>query len=70
MFAVYLTVVSYQMTTVETVAEVKAVGSADSGPTSTITESTVKPPPFKDHTFMVGAYVCMNLSSSCSFVSS
>ncbi|XP_004541457.1 INO80 complex subunit C [Maylandia zebra] len=41
-----------QMTTVETVAEVKAVGSADSGPTSTITESTVKPPPFKDHTFM------------------
>lgn len=41
-----------QMTTVETVAEVKAVGLADSGPTSTITESTVKPPPFKDHTFM------------------
>lgn len=41
-----------QMTTVETMAEVNAVGSADSGPTSTITESTVKPPPFKDHTFM------------------
>ncbi|XP_006801402.1 INO80 complex subunit C [Neolamprologus brichardi] len=41
-----------QMTTVETVAEVNALGSADSGPTSTITESTVKPPPFKDHTFM------------------
>lgn len=40
-----------QMTTVEMVAEVKAVGSLDSGPTST-TESTVKPPPFKDHTFM------------------
>ncbi|XP_003450978.1 INO80 complex subunit C isoform X1 [Oreochromis niloticus] len=47
-----LTVMPHQMTTVETVAEVKAVGSADSGPTSTITESTVKPPPFKDHTFM------------------
>lgn len=30
----------------------KAVGTVDSGPTA-ITESTTKPPPFKDPTFMV-----------------
>ncbi|XP_071326576.1 INO80 complex subunit C isoform X2 [Trachinotus anak] len=40
-----------QITAVETVAEVKAAGSVDSGPTAT-TESTAKPPPFKDPTFM------------------
>ncbi|XP_071326575.1 INO80 complex subunit C isoform X1 [Trachinotus anak] len=39
------------ITAVETVAEVKAAGSVDSGPTAT-TESTAKPPPFKDPTFM------------------
>ncbi|XP_041845194.1 INO80 complex subunit C [Melanotaenia boesemani] len=39
-----------QVTAVEMVAEVKAVGSIDSGSTST--ESTAKPPPFKDYTFM------------------
>lgn len=39
------------ITAVETVAEVKAVGSIDSGP-ATVTESTAKPPPFKDPTFM------------------
>ncbi|KAE8288759.1 INO80 complex subunit C [Larimichthys crocea] len=40
-----------QITAVESVAEVKAVGTADSGPTATA-ESTAKPPPFKDPTFM------------------
>nr|XP_046256429.1 INO80 complex subunit C [Scatophagus argus] len=40
-----------QITAVEPVAEVKAAGTADSGPTAT-TESTTKPPPFKDPTFM------------------
>ncbi|XP_039972783.1 INO80 complex subunit C isoform X2 [Xiphias gladius] len=40
-----------QITAVETVAEVKAVGSVDCGPTAT-TETTAKPPPFKDPTFM------------------
>ncbi|XP_039972782.1 INO80 complex subunit C isoform X1 [Xiphias gladius] len=39
------------ITAVETVAEVKAVGSVDCGPTAT-TETTAKPPPFKDPTFM------------------
>ncbi|XP_017280467.1 INO80 complex subunit C [Kryptolebias marmoratus] len=39
-----------QVTAVETVAEIKVVGSVDIGPTSS--ESTAKPPPFKDHTFM------------------
>nr|XP_020468380.1 INO80 complex subunit C [Monopterus albus] len=39
---------------VEMVAEVKAVGSADIGPTA-MTESTAKPPPFKDPTFMHSA---------------
>ncbi|KAM4580862.1 INO80 complex subunit C [Odontesthes bonariensis] len=38
------------ITAVETVAECKAAGPVDSGPTCT--ESTAKPPPFKDHTFM------------------
>ncbi|XP_028281687.1 INO80 complex subunit C [Parambassis ranga] len=41
-----------QTTGGETVAEVKATASADSGPAATTTESTAKPPPFKDHTFM------------------
>ncbi|XP_022048675.2 INO80 complex subunit C [Acanthochromis polyacanthus] len=45
------TQVFHQVAAVEMVAEVKPVGSADSGPNTT-TESTVKPPPFKDHTFM------------------
>ncbi|XP_038567490.1 INO80 complex subunit C [Micropterus salmoides] len=40
-----------QIPAVESVAEVKAVGTVDSGPTA-ITESTTKPPPFKDPTFM------------------
>ncbi|XP_035528972.1 INO80 complex subunit C [Morone saxatilis] len=40
-----------QITGVEAVAEVKAVGTADSAATAT-TESTAKPPPFKDPTFM------------------
>ncbi|XP_051262494.1 INO80 complex subunit C [Dicentrarchus labrax] len=40
-----------QITAVEAVAEVKAVGTADSAATAT-TESTAKPPPFKDPTFM------------------
>ncbi|XP_013877315.1 INO80 complex subunit C [Austrofundulus limnaeus] len=39
-----------QMAAVETVAEMKVVGSADVGPTSL--ESTAKPPPFKDRVFM------------------
>ncbi|XP_026173049.1 INO80 complex subunit C [Mastacembelus armatus] len=40
-----------QVTAVETMADVKSVVSVDSGPTAT-TESTAKPPPFKDSTFM------------------
>nr|XP_019948304.1 PREDICTED: INO80 complex subunit C [Paralichthys olivaceus] len=43
--------VQTQITVVETVAEVKAAASVDSGPTPT-TEPTAKPPPFKDPTFM------------------
>ncbi|KAM4601503.1 INO80 complex subunit C isoform 1-T2 [Polymixia lowei] len=39
-----------QMVAVETVAEVKAVATADCGPTTT--DSTAKPPPFKDPAFM------------------
>lgn len=39
------------ITTVESLAEVKATGAADSGP-AVPTESTAKPPPFKDTTFM------------------
>ncbi|XP_072249383.1 INO80 complex subunit C [Leuresthes tenuis] len=38
------------ITAVEMVAECKAAGPVESGPTST--ESTAKPPPFKDHVFM------------------
>uniref|UniRef100_UPI003AAC426E INO80 complex subunit C isoform X1 n=1 Tax=Centroberyx gerrardi TaxID=166262 RepID=UPI003AAC426E len=45
-----MSVLFQQITAVETVAEVKAVGAVDSGPTTT--ESTAKPPPFKDPTFM------------------
>lgn len=41
-----------QIAAVESMAEVKATGAADSGPTATTTESTAKPPPFKDATFM------------------
>ncbi|XP_040899393.1 INO80 complex subunit C [Toxotes jaculatrix] len=41
-----------QLTAAETVSEVKAVGSVDSGPTAATAESTAKPPPFKDPTFM------------------
>lgn len=37
---------------VESVPEVKPVAAADCGPTG-ITESTAKPPPFKDPAFMV-----------------
>ncbi|KAF7656840.1 hypothetical protein LDENG_00035530 [Lucifuga dentata] len=40
-----------QITAGESVAEMKPVGSVDCGPT-TSTESTAKPPPFKDPTFM------------------
>ncbi|KAM9353276.1 INO80 complex subunit C [Symphorus nematophorus] len=40
-----------QITAVESVAEVKTVVTADSGPAAT-TESTAKPPPFKDPAFM------------------
>ncbi|XP_033485142.1 INO80 complex subunit C-like [Epinephelus lanceolatus] len=40
-----------QVIAVESVAEVKAVGTVDSG-AAVVTESTVKPPPFKDPTFM------------------
>ncbi|XP_034409463.1 INO80 complex subunit C [Cyclopterus lumpus] len=40
-----------QIAAVESVPEVKPVGTADCGPT-TITESTAKPPPFKDPAFM------------------
>ncbi|XP_041798785.1 INO80 complex subunit C [Chelmon rostratus] len=40
-----------QVTAVESVAEVKAAGPPDSAPAAT-TESTAKPPPFKDPTFM------------------
>lgn len=39
------------VTVVESVSEGKAVGAADSGPAAT-TESTSKPPPFKDPSFM------------------
>ncbi|XP_047455898.1 INO80 complex subunit C isoform X2 [Mugil cephalus] len=45
------TQVFHQITTVEVVPEVKAVGSVDPGPSAT-TEPTAKPPPFKDHAFM------------------
>ncbi|XP_078027643.1 INO80 complex subunit C [Epinephelus lanceolatus] len=40
-----------QITAVESVAEVKPVGTADCGP-ATIAEPPAKPPPFKDPTFM------------------
>ncbi|XP_049902412.1 INO80 complex subunit C [Epinephelus moara] len=40
-----------QITAVESVAEVKPMGTADCGPAA-ITEPTAKPPPFKDPTFM------------------
>ncbi|XP_070691792.1 INO80 complex subunit C [Pempheris klunzingeri] len=40
-----------QITVVELAPEVKAVGTTDSGP-AVPTESTAKPPPFKDPTFM------------------
>ncbi|KAM7420718.1 hypothetical protein PAMA_015105 [Pampus argenteus] len=40
-----------QITAVDTVAEVKAAGSIDSAPTTT-TESSAKPPPFKDPAFL------------------
>ncbi|XP_068591860.1 INO80 complex subunit C-like [Cebidichthys violaceus] len=40
-----------QITAVELVPEVKPVGTVDSGPAA-ITESTAKPPPFKDPAFM------------------
>lgn len=40
-----------QVPVVETVADVKPVGIADSGPFP-LPESTAKPPPFKDPTFM------------------
>lgn len=39
------------ITAVESVVEVKVVGTADSAPTAS-TESTAKPPPFKDPSFM------------------
>ncbi|XP_014863951.1 PREDICTED: INO80 complex subunit C [Poecilia mexicana] len=39
-----------QITAVETVVEMKTVGSVDSTPTTT--ETVVKAPPFKDNTFM------------------
>ncbi|XP_029929109.1 INO80 complex subunit C [Myripristis murdjan] len=39
-----------QIAAVDTVTEVKAAGTVDSGPATT--ESTAKPPPFKDPTFM------------------
>lgn len=42
----------HQITAVESVAEVKPVGTLDCGPAA-ITESTAKPPPFKDPAFMV-----------------
>ncbi|XP_047213244.1 INO80 complex subunit C isoform X2 [Girardinichthys multiradiatus] len=41
---------STQITAVETVAEMKMVGSVDSTPTTM--ESAAKPPPFKDNMFM------------------
>uniref|UniRef100_A0A3Q3WU15 Vps72/YL1 C-terminal domain-containing protein n=1 Tax=Mola mola TaxID=94237 RepID=A0A3Q3WU15_MOLML len=40
-----------QITALESMAEAKAAGTADNGPTAT-TESTAKPPPFKDPVFM------------------
>ncbi|KAK9513724.1 hypothetical protein VZT92_027253 [Zoarces viviparus] len=40
-----------QITAVELVPEVKPVGTVDCGPAA-VTESTAKPPPFKDPTFM------------------
>ncbi|XP_029307643.1 INO80 complex subunit C [Cottoperca gobio] len=40
-----------QITAVESVVEVKAVGAVDCGPTASA-ESTAKPPPFKDPTFI------------------
>ncbi|XP_031708384.1 INO80 complex subunit C isoform X1 [Anarrhichthys ocellatus] len=51
-----------QITAVELVPEVKPVGTVDCGPAA-ITESTAKPPPFKDPTFMVN--VCFQLGFSC-----
>lgn len=47
---------SPQNTAVELMAEVKALGSTDSGQTASM-ESTAKPPPFKDPTFMVTLFV-------------
>lgn len=55
----------HQITAVESVAEVKAVGTVDSGPAAT-TESTAKPPPFKDPSFMVSVGVHLGLSLSAS----
>lgn len=57
----------HQVAAVETVAEVKAVGSVDSAPPAPA-ESTAKPPPFKDPTFMVRVcvHLSLNLSSVCS----
>lgn len=51
-----------QITAVESVAEMKMVGSVDSTPTTT--KSAVKLPPFKDNTFMVRA--CSHLDSNLS----
>lgn len=58
----------HQITAVESMPEMKAVGTADSGPTAT-TESTAKPPPFKDPTFMVTVrvHMCPGVSPSVVF---
>lgn len=44
----------FKVTATEAILEVKAAESVDGGPPAT--ESTVKPPPFKDHTFQVSAW--------------
>lgn len=58
-----LSFTSLQITALESMAEAKAAGTADNGPTAT-TESTAKPPPFKDPVFMVS--ICCVSRCSCS----
>lgn len=59
-----LSCVFHQITAGEIVAEMKPVGPVESGPTSS-TESSVKPPPFKDPTFMVSVCACPLLLKLC-----
>lgn len=53
----------HQITAAESVAEVKAVGTVEIAP-NVPSESTAKPPPFKDPAFVVSVCVHVGLSSS------